>query len=285
MTVSLSRPSVSSPGCRHAITLSAPDCACRHLNHLAIAGARPPQVLRVNEAGGAPSHVPARRTAEALDGSRATHPTPPQGTLIACRGPALHASAHHGALDSPLHLKDGSATGAERGGAEAGASGSAAAGGGGAMADDEEGGGSGGGGPTSPSRAQRQHLAAGSVARLAKSPLVQLASLLLADRQVLLMVSDCMPISSLISAARVALLLADWQEHQVRAADTEEAEPELADEEKEAKEELELGVRCGQMVLAMAPIEPALTNWAAYVEVRSPASDGQTDDSGWTADG
>ena len=70
------------------------------------------------------------------------------------------------------------------------------------------------------------------------------------------------------------LLLADWQEHQVRAADTEEAEPELADEEKEAKEELELGVRCGQMVLAMAPIEPALTNWAAYVEVRSPASDG-----------
>jgi hypothetical protein len=24
----------------------------------------------------------------------------------------------------------------------------------------------------------------------------------------------------------------------------------------------------------MAPIEPALTNWAAYVEVRSPASDG-----------
>ena len=203
MTVSLSRPSVSSPGCRHAITLSAPDCACCHLNHLAIAGARPPQVLRVNEAGGAPSHVPARRTAEALDGSRTTHPTPPQGTLIACRGPALHASAHHGALDSPLHLKDGSATGAE-GGAEAGASGSAAAGGGGAMADDEEGGGSGGGGPTSPSRAQRQHLAAGSVARLAKSPLVQLASLLLADRQVLLVISDCMPISSLISAARVA---------------------------------------------------------------------------------
>ena len=69
------------------------------------------------------------------------------------------------------------------------------------------------------------------------------------------------------------LLLADWQEHQVRAADTDEAEPELADEEKEAKEELELGVRCGQMVLAMAPIEPALTNWAAYVEVRAPASD------------
>ena len=70
-----------------------------------------------------------------------------------------------------------------------------------------------------------------------------------------------------------SLLLADRQEHQVRAADTEEKEPELADEEKEAKEELELGVRCGQMVLAMAPIEPALTNWAAYVEVRAPASD------------
>ena len=51
-------------------------------------------------------------------------------------------------------------------------------------------------------------------------------------------------------------------------------EPALADEEKEAKEEAELGVRCGQLVRAMAPIEPALTNWAAYVEVRSPASDG-----------
>ena len=76
------------------------------------------------------------------------------------------------------------------------------------MADDDEGGGGGGGGgggPTSPSKAQRQHLAAGSVARLAKSPLVQLASLLLADRQVALMVSDCTLIASLISAARVAL--------------------------------------------------------------------------------
>ena len=83
---------------------------------------------------------------------------------------------------------------------EAGASGSgAAAGGGGAMVDDNEGGGGGGrGGQTSPSKAQRQHLAAGSVARLAKSPLVQLASLLLADRQVALMVSDCMLIASLL---------------------------------------------------------------------------------------
>ena len=80
-----------------------------------------------------------------------------------------------------------------------------------------------------------------------------------------------------------SLLLADRQAHQIRVA--EEAEPALADEEKEAKEEAELGVRCGQLVRAMAPIEPALTNWAAYVEVRSPASDGQTDDSGWTADG
>ena len=117
------------------------------------------------------------------------------------------------------------------------------------MADDDEGGGGGGGGgggPTSPSKAQRQHLAAGSVARLAKSPLVQLASLLLADRQA----------------------------HHIRVADSEEVEPALADEEKEAKEEAELGVRCGQLVRAMAPIEPALTNWAAYVEVRSPASDG-----------
>ena len=103
----------------------------------------------------------------------------------------MHASAHHSAIDSPLHLKDDSPTATE-GGAEAGASGSAAAGGGGAMADDNEGGGGGGGGgQTSPSKAQRQHLAAGSVAlaagsvaRLAKSPLVQLASLLLADRQV-----------------------------------------------------------------------------------------------------
>jgi len=80
-----------------------------------------------------------------------------------------------------------------------------------------------------------------------------------------------------------SLLLAYRQAHQIRVA--EEAEPALADEEKEAKEEAELGVRCGQLVRAMAPIEPALTNWAAYVEVRSPASDGQTDDSGWTADG
>ena len=82
-----------------------------------------------------------------------------------------------------------------------------------------------------------------------------------------------------------SLLLADRQAHKIRVADTEEVEPALADEEKEAKEEAELGVRCGQLVRAMAPIEPALTNWAAYVEVRSPASDGQTDDSGWTADG
>ena len=195
----------------------------------------------------------------------------------------MHASAHHSALASQPHLKDDSPTATE-GGAEAGASGSAAAaGGGGAMADGDEGGGGGGGGggPTSPSKAQRQHLATGSVARLAKSPLVQLASLLLADRQVALMISDCMLIASLISAARVA----DRQAHQIRIADTEEVEPALADEEKEAKEEAELGVRCGQLVRAMAPIEPALTNWAAYVEVRSPASDGQTDDSGWTADG
>ena len=108
----------------------------------------------------------------------------------------------------PLHLKDDSPTATE-GGAKAGASGGAAAAvGGSAMADDDEGGGGGSGGggrrPTSPSKVQRQHLAAGSVARFAKSPLVQLASLLLADRQVALMVSDCMPISSLISAARVA---------------------------------------------------------------------------------
>jgi hypothetical protein len=82
-----------------------------------------------------------------------------------------------------------------------------------------------------------------------------------------------------------SLLLADRQAHPIRVVDSEEAEPALADEEKEAKEEAELGVRCGQLVRAMAPIEPALTNWAAYVEVRSPASDGQTDDSGWTADG
>ena len=47
-------------------------------------------------------------------------------------------------------------------------------------------------------------------------------------------------------------------------------EPALADEEKKAKEEAELGVRCGQLVRAMAPIEPAVTDWAAYVEVRSP---------------
>ena len=102
---------------------------------------------------------------------------------------------------------------ATKGCPEAGASGSgAAAGGGGAMADDNEGGGGGGGGgQTSPSKAQRQHLAAGSVAlaagsvaRLAKSPLVQLASLLLADRQVDLMLSDCKLIATLISAARVA---------------------------------------------------------------------------------
>jgi hypothetical protein len=71
-----------------------------------------------------------------------------------------------------------------------------------------------------------------------------------------------------------SLLLADRQAHPIRVADSEEAEPALADEEKEAKEEAELGVRCGQLVRAMAPIEPALTNWAAYVEVRSPASDG-----------
>jgi hypothetical protein len=142
------------------------------------------------------------------------------------------------------------------------------------MADDDEGGGGGGGGgPTSPSKAQRQHLAAGSVTRLAKSPLVQLASLLLAARQVALTVSDCMLIApSLVQLA--SLLLADRQAHQIRVADTEEVEPALADEEKEAKEEAELGVRCGQLVRAMAPIEPALTNWAAYVEVRSPASDG-----------
>ncbi len=70
-----------------------------------------------------------------------------------------------------------------------------------------------------------------------------------------------------------SLLLADRQAHQIRVADTEEAEPALADEEKEAKEEAELGVRCGQLVRARAPIEQALTNWAAYVEV-SPASAG-----------
>ena len=99
----------------------------------------------------------------------------------------MHASAHHSAPASPLHLKDDSPTATE-GGAEAGASGSAAAaGGGGAIADDDEGGGGGGGGgggPTSPSKAQRQHLAVGSVTRLAKCSLVQLASLLLAARQV-----------------------------------------------------------------------------------------------------
>ena len=97
----------------------------------------------------------------------------------------MHENAHHSALDSPLHLKDDSPTATE-GGAEAGASGgAAAAGGGGAMADDDEGGGGGGGGgPTSPSKAQRQHLAVGSVTRLAKCSLVQLASLLLAARQV-----------------------------------------------------------------------------------------------------
>jgi hypothetical protein len=82
-----------------------------------------------------------------------------------------------------------------------------------------------------------------------------------------------MLIASLISAL-ASLLLADRQAHQIRDADTEEAELVLVDEEKEAKEEAELGVRCGQLVRAMAPIEPALTNWAAYVEVRSPASDG-----------
>ena len=87
------------------------------------------------------------------------------------------------------------------------------------------------------------------------------------------MVSDCMLIASLISAL-ASLLLADRQAHQIRDADTEEAELALVDEEKEAKEEAELGVRCGQMVRVMAPIETALTNWAAYVEVRSPASDG-----------
>ena len=70
-----------------------------------------------------------------------------------------------------------------------------------------------------------------------------------------------------------SLLLADRQAHHFWVP--EEAEPALADEKKEAKEEAELGVRCGQLVRAMAPIEPALTNWAAYVEVRSPASDGQ----------
>ena len=47
-------------------------------------------------------------------------------------------------------------------------------------------------------------------------------------------------------------------------------EPALADEEKKAKEEAELGVRCGQLVRAMAHIEPAVTDWAAYVEVQSP---------------
>ena len=67
-----------------------------------------------------------------------------------------------------------------------------------------------------------------------------------------------------------SLLLADPQAHQIRVADTEEVEPALADEEKKAKEEAELGVRCGQLVRAMAPIEPAVTDWAAYVEVQSP---------------
>jgi hypothetical protein len=86
------------------------------------------------------------------------------------------------------------------------------------------------------------------------------------------MVSDCMLIASLISAL-ASLLLADRQAHQIRVADTEEAELALVDEEKEAKEEAELGVRCGQMVRVMAPIEPTLTNWAAYIEVQSPASD------------
>jgi len=139
-----------------------------------------------------------------------------------------------------LHLKDDSPTATE-GGAEAGASGSAAAaGGGGAMADDDE-----AAATARPRRVKRSGsispplLTAGSVARLAKSPLVQLASLLLADRQA----------------------------HQIRDADTEEAELVLVDEEKEAKEEAELGVRCGQMVRVMAPIETALTNWAAYIEV------------------
>ena len=49
-------------------------------------------------------------------------------------------------------------------------------------------------------------------------------------------------------------------------------EPALADEAKKAKEEAELGVRCGQLVRAMAPIQPAVTvtDWAAYVEVQSP---------------
>ncbi len=97
----------------------------------------------------------------------------------------MHENAHHSALDSPLHLKDDSPTATE-GGAEAGASGSAAAaGGGGAMADDDE-----AAAAARPRRVKRSGsilpplLTAGSVARLAKSPLVQLASLLLADRQV-----------------------------------------------------------------------------------------------------
>jgi hypothetical protein len=138
-------------------------------------------------------------------------------TTAAATTPAATAVSPHGLTTAPkskqpinpadfyvMPTKDDSPTTTE-GGAEAGASGSAAAAGGsGAMADDDEGGGGGGGGPTSPSKAQRQHLAAGSVARLAKSPLVQLASLLLADRQVALMVSDCMLITSLISAARIA---------------------------------------------------------------------------------
>lgn len=38
-------------------------------------------------------------------------------------------------------------------------------------------------GVTSPSKARRQHIAVGGVARLAKSPIVQLASLLLADQE------------------------------------------------------------------------------------------------------
>ena len=61
-----------------------------------------------------------------------------------------------------------------------------------------------------------------------------------------------------------SLLLADPQAHQIRVVDTEEAL------EKEVKE-AEPGVRCGQLVRAMALIKPALTNCAAFLEVRSPA--------------
>ena len=92
-----------------------------------------------------------------------------------------------------------------------------------------------------------QHLAAGDVSRLAQSPLVQLSALI--QRSPSQSLEPGAPSDP--TDADSALVVVD----------------EAAAIQSEVRKEAALGARCRRMVSAMRAHEPALTDWAAYVEI------------------